>query len=335
MKILNRIENVAHYEVYNSSVLIGRDTRIVSGIISHGNQILRITNGKIEILREGAYFYFTAFKDGFLHYDKEGDPIHFSNSNGSIVLTPENHYFSPLHNLPVKDEIVITKMDKDFVQKHYFLNSMKFSNKQESAFYPHLNNSQHYCDFNKRESWIEIMNKQSQDSYRKVNIQISKLKMNKRENPFLDSNTIFIPLSGGAVAKFNCNSDSIEWTNQEFKEQYVSYNSNSSYLYQHFGRGVNQICKLSGKTVNQLDFSKSLKEEFHSSGSIWCSDDYIITKDLQSGKFCVLGADNLEPLGLEFVMKKGFSESPLTFQIMKNNIYVLGMDNVLREYQIN
>ncbi len=335
MKIVDKIENVGHYEVYDDCVIIGRDTRIKNGMISNGNQILSKTNGEFEIIREGAYFYFTAFKDGFLHYEKEGDPIQFTNSNGSIIVTPENHYFSPLHNLPVKDEIVITNMDKDFVQKHYFLDSKEFSNKQECVFYPHLNNSQHYCGFNKRESWIEIINKQSQDSYRKVNIRIGELKMDRRENPLLDSNILFIPLSGGAVAKFNCNSDSIEWTNQEFEEQYVSYNSNNSYLYQHFGRGINQICKVSGKTVNQINFSKSLNEEFHSSGSIWCSDDYIITKDLQSGKFCVLGADNLEPLYLEFVIKQGFAESPITFQIMKNNIYVLGKDNVLREYQMN
>ena len=179
------------------------------------------------------------------------------------------------------------------------------------------------------------MNKQTENSYRKVDIRINESKMDSREKPLLDSNIIFIPLSEGKVAKFNCSNDSIEWVNQEFNEQYVSYNSNTEFLYQHFGRGINQISKLTGTITNSISFADAFSEKFHSSGKIWCSNEYLITKDLISGKFCVLNANNLEPIGLEFIMKQGFADSNKTFQILGNRIFVLGMDNILKEYEMN
>lgn len=335
MKLVDKIENVGHYEVYNDCVLIGRDTRIKNGLISNGNQILKKSEEGLEILREAEYFYFSGFKDGILYYEKEGKPIHFSNTNTNLQITPEQHYFNPLHNLSNKDEIVITEMDKEFNQKYFFLNSIDFADKQECEVYPQLNNEKHYCRFHKKESWIEIVNKQTVNSYRKIDILINEAKMDRREKPLLDSNKIFIPLSSGKVAKFNCSNDSIEWVNQEFSEQYVSYNSNTEFLYQHFGRGINQISKLTGSITNSITFADSITEKFHSSGKIWCSNEYVITKDLISGKFCVFRANDLEPIGLEFVMKQGFADSNKTFQILGNRIFVLGMDNVLKEYKMN
>ena len=334
MKLVDKIENVGHYEVYNDCVLIGRDTRIKSGLISNGNQVLKKSAEGLEVLREGEYFYFSGFKDGILYYEKEGNPIHFSNKNINLQITPEQHFFNPLHNLSNKDEIVITEMDKEFNQRHFFLNSTKFIDKQECELYPQLNNEKHYCRFHKKENWIEIVNKQSVNSYRKIDIRINEHKMNTREKPLLDSNILFIPLGDGEVAKFNCSNDSIEWVNQEFGDKYASYNSNTEFLYQHFGRGINQISKLTGTIINSIIFADKLNEKFHSSGKIWCSDDYLITKDLISGKFCVLKSNNLEPIGLEFVMKQGFADSIKTFQIVGNRIFVLGMDNILKEYKM-
>ena len=335
MKLVDKIENVGHYEVYDDCILIGRDTRIKNGLISNGNQILKKTVEGLETLREGDYFYFTGFKDGILYYKKEGEPIHFSNKTGEIQVTPKQHYFNPLHNISTKNEIVITEMDKEFNQKHFFLNSIKFADKKECEVYPQLNNEKHYCRFHKKESWIEIVNKETENSYRKIDILFDDVKMDRREKPLLDSNNIFIPLSDGKVAMLNCLNDSIEWVNQEFSEQYVSYNSNAKFLYQHFGRGINQISKVTGTITNSIIFADSLSEKFHSSGKVWCSDDYVISKDLISGKFCVLEANKLEPIGLEFVMKQGFADSTKTFQILGDRILVLGMDNVLKEYKMN
>jgi hypothetical protein len=334
MKIIDKTENVGHYEIYSDSVFIGRDTRIKEGMISQGNQILKKTNKGIEILKEEAYHYFTAFKDGILYNTIEGDSIYYSNTIDTNKYTPKQHYFSPLDNIHNRNEVIIIEMDKKFNQKYFLLNSTDFRSKIECKIFPQLNNNQYFCKFHKKESWIEIINKQTDYSYKKINIQFGENKMDKREKPILDSNFLFIPLNRGVLAKYNCISDSYEWINSVFGEQYVSYDTNNLYVFQHFGMGINQISKASGKTINQIYFSELIKENYHSSGRIWCSDDYVITKDLTSGKFCVLDANTLKILGLEFVMKKGFSDSKTTFQIMNNKIYVLGMNNILTEYEM-
>lgn len=335
MKIVDKIENVGHYEVYKDFVFIGRDTRIKNGMISNGNQILKKSKDRIEILREGKYFYFTAFKEGFLFYVNEGEPIFYSTGSINIKVTPKKHYFSPLQSFQNLDEVVITEMDEEFNQKYYFLDSLNFENRRECKIYPQLRSDRYYCRFHRKESWVEIVDKHSDFSYRKVGIHLDKDLIHKNGKPLLDENILFIPLKEGRVAKFNCDNDNIEWINKEFEEQYVSYSCNTKFLYQHFGKGVNQILKTTGETVNQIIFKDSLNENYHSSGGIWCSDKFIITKDLMSGKFCVIGADTMEVLNLEFLMKQGFTETRNSIQILENKIFVLGKDNVLREYQMN
>lgn len=334
MKLIDKIENVGHYEVYNDCLFIGRDTRITEGMISHGNQILKKTNKDLEIIKDEPYFYFTAFKDGIIYNTYEGNSIYHLDNNGTTKLTPEKYYFSPLQNLDERDEIIITKMDEEYNQNTFFLSSTNFKNKVECEIFPQLNNNKFYCNFHKKESWIELIQKHTVNSYHKVNIEINDYKMDRREKPILDSNLLFIPLNQGGLAKYNCLTDSYEWVNTDFGEQYVSYDINDLYVYQHFGMGINQISKASGKTINQIYFSELLKEKYHSSGRIWCSDDYVITKDLISGKFCVLDANTLNILGLDFIMKNGFSDSKTTFQIMDNKIYVLGMNNILTEFEM-
>ena len=134
---------------------------------------------------------------------------------------------------------------------------------------------------------------------------------------------MYTPLNRGNIAKFNCKSESYDWVNREFDEQYVSYNTNYLYLYQHFGRGINQISKATGKTTNQIIFKDAFNERYHSSGRIWSSDKFVISKDLESGKFCVIDANSLKPIALEFVMRRGFSNSEATFQINGSTIYAV------------
>lgn len=334
MKLIDKTKNVGHYEVFDDCILIGRDTRVENGIISNGNQILKKTSEGINSIREKPYFYFTTFKEGILYYENEGDSLHYSENGEDIKVTPEKHYFNPIHNLKNRKEIVITEMDEEFNQKYYFLNSIHYDQKKECQVYPELNNEKHYCRFHKKESWIELVDKYTKESCRRIEINIHQTHMDDRTKPFLDGSSLFIPLNNGGIAKYNCILNEVEWINLESDEKHVSYNSNSAFLFQHFGLGINQISKSTGKTIRQMNFSKSLSEKYHSSGSVWCSDDYVITKDLISGKFCVVDSQNMEIIALEFVMKHGISESIKTIQINKNQIFVLGMDNCLREYEI-
>lgn len=333
MRLVNKIESVVHYEVYDDCVFIGKDTRIKQGLINNGNQIIKQSIHGLEIMCEEEYFYFTGFKDGFIYNRKEGEGIQYSTGNRNVLLTPEKHYFSPLGNFNNRQEIVITEMNDKFQQNHYLLNGLEYELKRKCEVYPNLNNSKYYGSFHNKNSKVEIVNKRT-GKYLEVEIQPNGDRMDRRGRPILDSNNIFIPLINGSLAKFNCESNSFEWVNREFDNPYVSYNTNSEYIFQHFGLGINQISKRTGKTINQINFQDAFKEEHHSSGRIWSSDKYLITKDLHTGQFCVIDANNLNPIELEFLMKNGFSNSEITFQIIDNKIFALGMDNVLREYEI-
>ena len=336
MKKIYSIEKVSRIDSINNTLLLGIDTNAKEGgLVSHGNEIF-LLNGDISLKKNRIdFFYFISFNDGYLYYEKEGEPIFYYDliTEGTRQITQNDYYFSPSQIRSNSKSCVIVNMDENFNQEFYLLSS-SFEKILLSKF-PKILLDDCFLYYDKC-----TVQKFSLSSFElKWEIEIDPEDQVERRNQggavFSDGENVYVRLNGGRLTCLALSEGRKLWELTNEIDQ-VSFSEYGDFVYVHKGHGLIEVEKSSGRIVRKLNY-RDLKglDGFSSNGIVWCFEKILVVRNSFTGDLAVFNRSTLELIHREVVDKAGIPESRDRIKFLNNYLYILSTSSRLHVYEID
>ncbi len=326
---IETIDGASKIDVLGNSVFIGIKTSAKKGeMVNHGDKIIKYVSGKLEEEIIQKYFYFITYDKGVLYYEKEGDPIFYTDFKSRVQFTEAAHYFNSLQERCTSDTVLIVEMDESF-NKSYYLYTKQSERKLLPKFSNLLLPDSFICS---SENIVELYSSSTLGKYWSYCLDEG-LKIVKNKI-FSDQKLVFIPLEGGGLITLDIVTGNVKWKWRSDLDN-VYYGEKGDFVYVHGGVKITILRKDNGQIINVINYS-NYKElnSFRSTGVFWCFDELIVVRDAGTGEVVLFDRTSFEILGKETVDEFGIGETKSNVHLIDKYLYILGISNTVHIFKI-
>lgn len=329
---VDTIKNVSHLQILDNCIIIGIDSSFngESGLVSHGDRIVKYFSGISQYVFYQKYFSFITYGRGILYYENEGAPIFYTDFKETKQITSVNHFFNSLQNRINTNSVLIAESDENF-NKSYYIFSINFEKKLLPKFSDLLLNDSFICT---TKNTVELFSSDSMNLCWIYQCDEG-FQLDRRNKLFADQDLIYIPLKGGALIALDIQNGDEKWRWQGDAE-YVAYGEQGHLIYVHAGDKILVVSKVSGQIENVINYSDYEElNSFRANGIIWCFENIILVRNSGSGEVVLFNRETFKLIGRETVDELGIGESRDRIRMLDNYLYILGTSSTVHIYDLN
>ncbi len=356
MKSISKIDTVSWMFATKKNVFVGRDSNAKKQqqFIHSSNQLLKIENGKKELLLKEPLWNFLPYKNGFVFSSFEGDVInHYSNGNvDKEFMEPGRgkYFFNPMEKRSTVDVFNFQIISN--LKQTNFLKDKKGSEIQTTKTYKYVCKD-HLVYWKVKEGYIEVNKieagkpvlKWKRNDFEKFGRFIFIGKdgnvFKESENslspdffPYSDNLSLFVVLRGGQIISFDLETGKENWFWNEGTEIYSKSCCSKKSIFRSSGYRLKKIDIESGKTIKNIEIAvRGQGMKFHASGPVQSFGNIVTVMDAHNGKVKVY-TESLEFVG-EFTEGSGGIINDNSSVIYHDGyLYIKRMDNCCYIYKL-